>query len=205
MKEPYLFPGWKRVDAYRFFLFLGVALVLGASLLFTQLLASAAGVRQETLRLHILANSDSPEDQALKLQVRDEILDQVGEFLAGAQSRDQAVERVKEAIPQIQEAADRVLERENSDQQAVITLEQYRFPTTQYEGFTLPAGEYLALRVILGEGKGHNWFCCLYPGLCLEASGAQYDTPEENDLVFGDYVLRFAAIQWWEDFWDSRT
>ena len=201
MKGPYRFPGWRRVDAFRFFLVLGTALVLFLGLAFTQLLANAAGVRQDTLRLHILANSDSPADQLLKFQVRDAVLAQAGELLAGAQSRDQAVALVQMALPRIQAAADRTLARAGSSQKAVVTLERCRFATTRYEGFTLPAGEYLALKITLGRGQGHNWFCCLYPALCLEASGAGYDTPGENELVFGDYLLRFAAIEWWEDLW----
>lgn len=202
MKGPYLFPGWRRAESYRFFILAGVAALLVLSVAFTQLLASAAGVREETLRLHILANSDSPRDQWIKLQVRDSILEQVGQFLATAQNREEAVELVQLSLPRIQVAADKALARTGSGQRAEISLEEYRFSTTRYEGFTLPAGEYLALRITLGKGQGHNWFCCLYPALCLDASGAEYAAPEKNELVFGDYLVRFAAIELWEELWN---
>src|SRR5699024_1720207 len=108
-----------------------------------------------------------------KLQVRDSILEQVGQFLATAQNRKEAVELVQLSLPWIQVAADKALARTGSGQRAEISLEEYRFSTTRYEGFTLPAGEYMALRITLGKGQGHNWFCCLYPALCLDASGAE--------------------------------
>ena len=70
------------------------------------------------------------------------------------------------------------------------------FPRKEYEGFALPAGEYMALRVIIGEGAGRNWWCVLYPGLCRSACGG-YDTPAENDLVCGEYIVRFRFVEWW--------
>lgn len=175
------------------------ALLLIGAFFFTQMAAAAAGVREQTLRLHILAASDSPRDQLLKLKVRDEILASTQQLFAGAQSPQQARSLVRLALPAISKAANGALARAGSSQTAQVSLERFRFETTRYQGFSLPAGEYDALRVVIGEGEGHNWFCCLYPALCVGAASGRYQAPEENALVFGDYLVSFAALEWWEN------
>lgn len=173
----------------------GVALAF----LLTVLLSAAAWryqslcreVCRDTLRLHILANSDTWEDQRLKLQVRDAVVDTVADLTAGAKTKQQAVDAVQKALPQLEALARDVVQ----GRQAVsVRLEQMDFDARDYGDFRLPAGEYTALRIELGSANGHNWFCVLYPALCVGSSEARYTRAEENALVFGEYEVRFALL-----------
>ncbi len=167
----------EKLEKKRRVLELGFALGLALTVLLTALAAHrrrvADRVCADTVRLHILANSDTLEDQLLKLQVRDAIL---------------------QALPALHLAAQRALYKAHSPQTARLRLEQLDFAARDYGSFTLPGGCYTALRVELGEGKGHNWFCVLYPALCVSGAQAAYPTREENALVFGRYEVRLAVV-----------
>ena len=171
----------------------------GLAFLLTLLLTAAAWrydslcrrVCQDTLRLHILANSDTLEDQLLKLQVRDAMLDTVAGLTAEAETKQQAVDALQAALPQLEAAAQRVVQ---GRQTVSVRLEQMDFEAKDYGDFRLPAGEYTALRIELGSARGHNWFCVLYPALCVGSSEARYAEAEENALVFGRYEVRFALL-----------
>ena len=175
---------------------LGAALGLALTVLLTAALwrceQTRAAVCADTLRLHVLANSDSPADQALKLRVRDAVLGQMPGILQGAASKAEAEAAVAAALPRLEQTARRTLRAAGSSQGVQVRLEQAEFAAKDYGGFRLPAGEYTALRIELGDAAGHNWFCVLYPELCLGASDARYATEEENALVFGGYEVRFA-------------
>ena len=176
-------------------------LELGFALAFVLTVAiSAAAVRYQavcreicgdTLRLHILANSDTLEDQRLKLQVRDAVLDTVADLTPRAQTKQEAVEAVRAALPELKAIAEQTVQ---GRQTVAVRLEQMDFEAKDYGDFRLPAGEYTALRIELGSARGHNWFCVLYPALCVGSSGARYRNPEENALVFGKYEVRFALL-----------
>lgn len=146
---------------------------------------------RDTLRLHILANSDTLEDQLLKLKVRDAVLDTVADLTADARTKQQAVEAVQGALPELKAIAQDVVQ---GRQTVEVRLEQMDFAAKDYGDFRLPAGEYTALRIELGSAKGHNWFCVLYPALCVGSSEARYTKAEENALVFGQYEVRFALL-----------
>lgn len=148
------------------------------------------------VRLHIVANSDRPDDQAAKLRLRDEILDILTPALEGAESRGEAVEILEGLLPRIEALGD-----------LRVSLTEERFPTRDYTDFSLPAGHYLALRVVMGEGQGHNWWCVLYPPLCTEALVRQSQetfaslSEEEKALVTRSdegYVLKFRIVELWE-------
>ncbi len=148
------------------------------------------------VRLHIVANSDRPDDQAAKLRLRDEILDILTPALEGAESRGEAVEILEGLLPRIEALGD-----------LRVSLTEERFPTRDYTDFSLPAGDYLALRVVMGEGQGHNWWCVLYPPLCTEALVRQSQetfaslSEEEKALVTRSdegYVLKFRIVELWE-------
>lgn len=179
---------------------LGAALGLALTVLLTALLWNAeqarAAVCADTLRLHILANSDSPRDQQLKLRVRDAVLTAMPEILQGAADKQQAQRAVAAALPELKQAAEQALRSAGSSQAVRVRLEQADFAAKDYGRFRLPAGEYTALRIELGDAAGHNWFCVLYPELCIGTSQARYDTAAENALVFGQFEVRFAL-------WDS--
>ncbi len=175
---------------------LGVGLGLLLSVVLTVAAAQrgkvAAQVRADTIRLHVLANSDTIEDQLLKLEVRDAILDALPAAVTAAATPQQAAQALRTALPQLQRAANLALHQAHSAQRAAVRLETADFAARAYGSFALPGGAYTALRVELGDAQGHNWFCVLYPALCVAGATAEYPTPQENALVFGRYEVRFA-------------
>lgn len=151
-------------------------------------------VRSDTIRLHVLANSDTIEDQLLKLKVRDAILEALPASVTEADTPQQAVHALKNALPALQYAANRAMQGAHSGQTAVVRLEEFDFDAKNYGTFALPGGTYTALRVELGAAQGHNWFCVLYPTLCVSGATAEYPTKAENALVFGQYEVRLALL-----------
>lgn len=151
-------------------------------------------VRSDTIRLHVLANSDTIEDQLLKLKVRDAILEALPASVTEADTPQQAVHALKNALPALQYAANRAVQGAHSGQTAVVRLEEFDFDAKNYGTFALPGGTYTALRVELGAAQGHNWFCVLYPALCVSGATAEYPTKAENALVFGRYEVRLALL-----------
>ena len=175
---------------------LGVGLGLALTLVLTALAdwhqRTAARVRADTIRLHILANSDTWDDQLLKLQVRDAVLAAIPEAVTRADTPQQAAAALQTALPALQNAADNALHRAHSAQTARL---RFAFTARDYGGFALPGGEYTALRIELGAARGRNWFCVLYPALCLSGAQSDYPTKAENALVFGRYEVRFALAE----------
>lgn len=182
------------------------ALLIGLAC--AMLWASALGGAQDALaeqvvRLHVVANSDSEADQALKLKVRDAVLAEATPYLAGL-DRQAALNALEERLPYLADAAARVVGEQGYDYPVTVSLQEERFPTKRYEGFALPAGEYMALRVQIGSGGGHNWWCVVFPPLCM---GSVEETAQLDDrdraLITGEtegYVVKFKAIELWEEF-----
>ena len=161
----------------------------------------------KVLRLHVLANSDSEADQALKRKVRDSVLETASAILADCPDRETAEQRLSAALPEIEDAARARIAAEGGKQTVTAELRPTVFPTREYEDFTLPAGEYLALRVVLGEGEGHNWWCVVFPPLCAETTSSLTQTAmaaglteEEVALITESdgYQLKFKAVELWE-------
>ncbi len=119
------------------------------------------------LRLHILANSDSEADQELKLAVRDKIIDETAALFKDAQSADDAARIAEENAALIQKIASDEITSRGFDYPVSVSLENTRFPTKEYGKITLPRGEYRALRVLIGDANGKNWWCVMYPPLCF--------------------------------------
>ena len=145
-----------------------LALCLGtlACILLSQFAAFAqacAGVRKDTLRLHILANSDSPQDQALKLAVRDAILEEYGNLFEQQATQQEAKAVAQAHLSDMEQTAARVLAEAGCPQPVHAHVVNMMFHTKEYDGFTLPAGRYDAVRIELGQAAGHNWFCVLFP------------------------------------------
>ena len=156
----------------------------------------------KVVRLHVIAASDSETDQAVKLQVRDAVLQQVTPLLEGAADRSEAVALLQQALGSLEEIAGEI-----SGTEATATLGRENYPTREYDSFSLPAGEYTSLRIVLGEGKGRNWWCVVYPPLCLSGPEEVQETAalSEDDvkLITEDgegYVFRFRLMEWWGDF-----
>ncbi len=143
-------------------------------------------VYESVVRLHVLANSDSEEDQAQKLRVRDAVLAEVRPLLHGVSERDEAVRVLCEHGEDIRNAALSALRAEGSDRTVSVSLGRERYPTRTYAALRFPAGEYLSLRVSIGEGEGQNWWCVLFPPLCLSAATGvtEITQKEEAQEVF---------------------
>lgn len=187
----------------RFFSILSLTLCAAVLLAGFALTAEQRSLSSKIVRLHVVANSDSETDQAVKLQVRDAVLARTQSLLAG---RDDPVAALREGLPRIETAANAALLRAGSGDRASVSLGSELFPTREYETFSLPAGRYTALRVTIGEGRGHNWWCVVYPSICLSASAEEFEraaqaaglTGGEIRLITGEsdgYVLKFKAIE----------
>lgn len=125
------------------------------------------GIAREILRFHVIANSDSREDQALKLKVRDAVIEYMKPVLHGAGSIEETKRRVEEHLENIGVTARETMKREGYTYSAEVTLSECYFPRKSYGDCTLPAGRYQALRVCIGEAQGKNWWCVLFPNLCF--------------------------------------
>ena len=156
-----------------------------------------AEVASELVRLHVLAKDDTDDEQAVKLQVRDEVLKYVQPLLNGATTQAQAVAVLNGNMDGIREAAAAVA----GDRQVAVTLTEEYYPTREYEGFALPAGEYTSLRVILADGEGRNWWCVVYPPLCTELATERMEllSDETESLITGQegYVYKFKILEIW--------
>ena len=140
-----------------------------------------AELYDNVIRLHVLANSDSEEDQALKLTVRDAVVKKTRALMKNADSREQAEEILQENLPAIEQTARNALRAVGAENTVSVALGQESYPTREYERLAFPAGEYLSLRVMIGEAEGQNWWCVLFPPLCLSAASVQSE--QETELV----------------------
>lgn len=162
------------------------------------------GLASRMIRLHVVANSDREDDQALKLQVRDEVLSGCRSLLAGTETVSEARSVLGAHLTQLADRGAAVVQREGYRYPVRVSLEYTGFPAIDYGGFALPAGEYQALRVELGSGEGHNWWCVLYPALCdapevSQTAMAAGLTDEDLPLMEGqNYQLRFRCVELWE-------
>lgn len=143
-----------------------LAMLLGG---FRDFAVRAEEVQGEVLRLHIPANSDSEEDQRIKLELRDFLLERYGAELADSGDLAEAERRTEELLPEIEADCQRFLEEREVGYGARAELTEMYFTTREYDNVTLPAGTYTALRITLGSGEGHNWWCVMFPPLCLPA------------------------------------
>lgn len=169
-------------------------------------------VRREVLRLHVRAASDSAEDQALKIAVRDRLLSESDRWFSASSSREEAQTALSDRLAEVEAVCREELRRQGSDQQVTVTLGQSSFPTRTYGELTLPAGYYEALIVELGSGQGQNWWCVLFPSVCIPAASevTEADFGENGHLVYEEgvtYRIGFRAVEWYyrlRDFFRTR-
>lgn len=169
-------------------------------------------IRGEVLRIHVIANSDSDFDQQLKLKVRDAVLTEGADIFDGSVNVENAVEKITPNIDRLECVANRVVAENGGDYTAKISLEKTYFNTRTYDDVTLPAGRYLAVRVVLGEGVGKNWWCVMFPPMCIPAAA---DREELSDVIGEDgerlvtkdprYEPRFKIIEVYEKIKDTLT
>lgn len=143
-------------------------------------------IRSDVLRLHVIANSDSSVDQNLKLRLRDYILEEGEDIFDGSVNVENAVKRIEPKLAELENSAETFVKNAGFDYDVKITLSNEYFTTRTYESVTLPAGKYLALRVVIGSGEGHNWWCVMFPPMCVPAA----DKKDEIENVFTDKEIK---------------
>ena len=181
-----------------------LALILAGMALTIPFFDSCEELYSDVMRIHILANSDSAADQSLKLAVRDRVLEACSRYYDGCSGKDEALDITRSHIGEIEAAAEREIRRRGFDYPVCARIVTDDFDTRFYGSFTMPAGRYDALRLTIGDGAGKNWWCVMYPSLCVGAASAD-DMREELDrgeyrVVTSDrFDFRFRLVEYFED------
>ena len=160
-------------------------------------------IRSSVLRLHILANSDSESDQKLKLMVRDAIQNEAGYIFDGAENIEDATEIVEQERERLLAIARRVIDEQGYDYAVDLVVMQEHFETRTYDEVTLPAGTYTTVKIIIGEGEGKNWWCVLFPCMCLPAAQESSELSkvlDDSEVKLAQsnpqYEVRFKVVEW---------
>lgn len=174
----------------------------------------SSDIADSVFRLHILANSDSEEDQTLKLKVRDNVLEYMKEISSDVSSKEDAIALMEENLDAFEGVALQTIHDEGYNYDVNLSIGRFDFPTKTYGDISLPAGIYDALRIEIGEAKGHNWWCVMFPTLCfVDVSSGTLDedskevlesnlNEEEYDLVSGDSIgvnFKFKILEFFDD------
>lgn len=171
---------------------------------FVPLITTGESISNKVLRLHIIANSDSDYDQNIKFKVRDEVLKLSGDMFADCKTLDDAKNVSQNNIDLIQSVANKTLSSLGCSEAATVAVAKEYFSTRIYDDFTLPAGIYDSIKIVIGNGEGHNWWCVMFPQVCL--SGCTKDlednlTNEEIKMIHSkDYIVKFKAVEIYEKF-----
>ena len=186
---------------------LSVLLALSLTILLIGLLPvhGEEQIYNDVIRLHVIANSDSDRDQSLKLLVRDALLARTEELISSCKEKSDAETIIRENLSILRDTAEETLRSEGCSDSVQILFDKESYPTRHYRSISLPAGDYLSLRVVIGSGNGQNWWCVLYPSLCLSAAS---ESGEIADLGFrgeqyriitntrsGAYEVRFKLLE----------
>lgn len=169
--------------------------------------AECADISDEVFRLHILANSDSEQDQSLKLKVRDRVLQYTKSLFENAKSKEEAESVISDNIQSISNVAYSEVLDNGYDYQVKAEITNMYFTTRYYENYTLPSGMYDALRITIGSGNGHNWWCVMYPSICISSVEEQDEKAKEvfdatqYDIVKNEkYQYKFKVVEIFEKF-----
>ena len=187
-----------------FFKSLICSFVISSLISMTGFCSVCENLQSDIFRLHIIANSDSEQDQILKLKVRDGILEYTAELFSECKNRDEAIISAKKNLEDIKRFSQDMVYSYGYDYQVDAYITEMDFDTRIYEEFTLPAGKYNALRIVIGNGQGHNWWCMLYPALCIPS--AQEKKPElsldenETEVISNPdkYEVKFRLVEIFE-------
>lgn len=191
-----------------------IAMALG--LLLTVLLSSvvtfaqgAEQVRQDVLRIHIIANSNSDRDQEIKFKVRDRILAECGDLFYQAESEEDARTIALQHIDEIRKAAEDEIQKTGYAFNVKAEVVNMFFNTREYEDFTMPAGKYDAVRITIGHGEGRNWWCVMFPPLCVPAAKANdyHELPDDEEAFVSQkptFEPRFAILEFFERLKDKN-
>ena len=166
---------------------------------------TSQNIRNDVLRLHVLANSDTVEDQDLKLKVRDAVLEEGKDIFGGEINVENAEEKIATEKSRLVDAAENVVKQNGFDYDVDIFVTDEYFDTRSYGDITLPAGNYTAVKVTIGESAGHNWWCVMFPPMCLPAAEDKTDidmylSEDEVKVVKcnPEYDVRFKIVEWYE-------
>ena len=164
------------------------------------IVTDSQALEENFLRLHVVGASDSKEDQDVKLLVRDAVLASLEEGLDDLTDPAAAYDYVARMLPKVKAAADRCLQEAGFSDTVQVSLTEEAFPTREYDTFSLPAGVYQALRVVIGEGEGKNWWCVVFPQLCVgedfvETASVAGLSPELTGTLEGEYEIRFWVLE----------
>ncbi len=186
--------------------FTALVLLLGLMVWYVGVLKDRQLLSDGLIRLHVVAASDSPQDQEVKLQVRDAITAWLEPVLDELPDQAQAEAYLRDRLADLEALTNQILSKLGCGQTARVSLEREAFPLRTYDTFRLPAGVYTALRVVIGPGEGHNWWCVVFPGLCLpqtqeafreKAASAGFSQTLSGALTGeGTYQLRFFLLDW---------
>ncbi len=161
-------------------------------------------LRENVLRLHIIANSDSQDDQALKLKIRDRILEETSDVFAGCESLYSAEVTTKSELDNFENIANTVIKANGFNYKAKVSLGDCYFETRHYDTFSLPAGNYRSLIIELGKAEGKNWWCVIFPSICIPAASSSdlRDSVKEESAQIAEqsdrYVVKFKVVEWYE-------
>lgn len=191
----------KKFKLFEISLFAGLLIAIIFSI--TGFASTCEEIRGDVLRLHVIANSDSDEDQQLKLKVRDAVLKAGKNIFNGSVTKENAEEKIENEKEILIKAAKKVIKENGVDYDVEITVTDEYFNTRTYENVTLPAGKYKAVRVLIGESAGKNWWCVMFPPLCIPAAETNIDlyfSDKEVKLVETNpkYEVRFKIIEIYE-------
>ena len=185
-----------------------LASIIIASIIYILPINGERELYDKVIRLHVIAASDSEEDQSLKLTVRDAILDSVTEYTKDCTDKEQAENIILSHVEDIKEKAELTLRESGSSLSVSVVLGQESYPTREYDSVRLPAGEYTSLRVMLGDAEGQNWWCVLFPPLCTSYASPKEElisagfTPNEIKIITDSdspkYVLKFRILEFLE-------
>lgn len=188
-------------------------LIIASVLLFIGLMPvhGESEIYDSVIRLHVLANSDSEEDQSRKLRVRDAVLEVTVPLLQDCTDQAEAKRLLEAHTDEIRAAAENVIAAEGRSDTITLYLDEEEYPERSYDSFCFPAGSYLSLRVCIGEAEGQNWWCCLFPPLCIGASTVSSEEAEDSFISVGFtpsqykiitesdrpvYRVRFKILEW---------
>ena len=153
---------------------IGLAVFIGAMFLGVELLRDKEQLREQIVRLHVVANSDAAEDQAVKLEVKDAIVSYLQEKLEGMTDIEQVKSYLSEHLEELRVLAEATLERLGVREKVCVSFEKEAFPVRYYDTFKLPSGVYQSLRIRIGQAQGRNWWCVVFPSLCVPQTGEEF-------------------------------
>lgn len=167
---------------------------------FQPIIATSEDISNKVLRLHILANSDSTEDQNLKLGLKNYFLENTSDLFSG-KTLEENIEIAKKNTFALEVLCNKFITESGYDYETKVIVDKEYFDTRVYDDFTLPAGVYNSIKIVIGEGSGHNWWCIVFPTVCLYScseSMSDYLTEEEMELISDGYTPKFKIIEIYE-------